>query len=46
MFGGGFGGFGGFGGMQGEPEDKPESKKEVDTTEYYNMMGVDKKATT
>lgn len=49
MFGGGFGGFGGFpgfGNMQNEDDSQPETKKQVDTMEYYNLIGVDKKATT
>lgn len=47
MFGGGFRGFGGFGGMQDEEEEqRQQPKKEVDTMGYYNLIGVEKKATT
>lgn len=42
MFGGGFRGFGGFGGE----EESPAENKEVDTNKYYELLGVDKKATT
>ncbi len=45
MFSGGFGGFGGFGGMDAE-EDSPQQKEEVNSTRYYELLGVDKKATT
>jgi DnaJ family protein A protein 2 len=44
MFSGGFGGFGGFGG-NGMDEEVPE-KKEVDSNKYYELLSVDKKATT
>lgn len=44
MFSGGFGGFGGFGGSRMD-EEVPE-KKEVDSNKYYELLGVDKKATT
>lgn len=49
MFGGGFRGFGDFGGFggSGEDEEMPSQKKEeVDTNKYYELLGVDKKATT
>lgn len=48
MFGGGFRGFEGFGGFGNEDsEEMPNQKKEeVDTNKYYELLGVDKKATT
>lgn len=48
MFGGGFRGFEGFGGFGNEDnEEMPSQKKEeVDTNKYYELLGVDKKATT
>lgn len=45
MFGGGFRGFEGFGGFGGE-EEAPAQTKEVDTNKFYELLGVDKKATT
>lgn len=46
MFSGGFRGFGGFGGMDEEQESSPQQKEEVNTTRYYELLSVDKKATT
>jgi DnaJ family protein A protein 2 len=43
MFGGGFGGFGGFG---GDDDERTGPKKEVDTNRFYELLAVDKKATT
>jgi DnaJ family protein A protein 2 len=45
MFGGGFRGFGDFG-MGGEESDSPAQPKEVDTNKFYELLAVDKKATT
>ncbi len=49
MFGGGFRGFGDFGGFggSGDDDEMPNQKKEeVNTTKYYELLAVDKKATT
>ena len=43
MFGGGFN-FGGFGGFE-EESNSHEPKKEIDNSTFYNILGVDKKAT-
>lgn len=46
MFGGGFRGFDGFGGFGNDDgEDESNSKKEVDTNKYYELLGVEKTAT-
>jgi DnaJ family protein A protein 2 len=46
MFGGGFRGFGDFGFGGEEDNEAPAQSKEVDTNKYYELLGVDKKATT
>ena len=46
MFGGGFRGFGDFGFGGEEDNEAPAQNKEVDTNKYYELLGVDKKATT
>ena len=45
MFSGGFPGFG-FGGGADEDEREAPQKEEADTNKYYELLGVDKKATT
>lgn len=46
MFSGGFRGFGGFGFDEEENAQQPQQKEEVNTDKYYELLGVDKKATT
>ena len=45
MFGGGFPGFSFGGGGEDEERGAPQ-KEDVDTNKYYELLGVDKKATT
>jgi len=48
MFSGGFRGFDGFGGFGNEDDDEQpaQKKQEVDTNKFYELLNVDKKATT
>ena len=46
MFGGGFRGFGDFGFGGEEEGESAAQSKEVDTNKFYELLGVDKKATT
>ncbi len=46
MFSGGFRGFSNFDGMDEEEQSPQQQKEEVNTTKYYELLGVDKKATT